>query len=213
MRLGYRGATFSEVAGAGEDRGKLLAVTFDDAFASVLSLARPILDRLGLTGTVFAVTSFADTGEPLRWPGVEHWAATEHAPELASMTWAQLRGLAADGWEVGSHSLTHPRLTSLGNEELARELSQSRARCSEAMGVECTAIAYPYGAVDPRVVAATLAAGYRHGAALPARWHGPRPLEHPRVGVYFPDGMGRFRIKVSPAGRRLRKFLPRPRRP
>lgn len=57
LRRGYSGATFTEAATAPAN-GKLLAVTFDDAFRSVLEYAFPILSRLGLPGTVFVPTSF-----------------------------------------------------------------------------------------------------------------------------------------------------------
>ena len=56
VRRGYRGATFSEVVAA-RGRGRLLAVTFDDAYRSVLELALPILQRAGMPATVFAPTA------------------------------------------------------------------------------------------------------------------------------------------------------------
>ena len=54
LERGYRGVTFADAVRG--SAGKLMAVTFDDAFHSVLALARPILDRLGVPGTVFVPT-------------------------------------------------------------------------------------------------------------------------------------------------------------
>ena len=51
VRRGYRGVTFEQAVRAPHER--TVAVTFDDAYRSVLELARPILDRLGLPATVF----------------------------------------------------------------------------------------------------------------------------------------------------------------
>ena len=53
--------------------GKTVVVTFDDAYLSVLELARPILDRLGLPATVFVPTDWPARDEPMRWPGIDQW--------------------------------------------------------------------------------------------------------------------------------------------
>jgi peptidoglycan/xylan/chitin deacetylase (PgdA/CDA1 family) len=205
---GYRGATFA-AALTPPARGRVLAVTFDDAYQSVLERAFPVLERLGLPGTVFVPTAFADTARPMRWPGIAHWLGSPYEDELLPMSWEQLRRLRAAGWEIGAHSVTHPRLTRLGDRELAIELRDSRLACEAGVGAPCASIAYPYGDVDARVVAAARDAGYAFGAALPTSFHRPRPLEWPRVGVYHADSDRRFALKVSPSVRRLRASLRR----
>jgi peptidoglycan/xylan/chitin deacetylase (PgdA/CDA1 family) len=205
-RRRYHGVTFSEAVQR-RARGKVVAVTFDDAFASI-ELARPVLEAAGWPATVYAVTDFAATARPLHWEGVSQWAGTEHAAELASLDWGALAELRDTGWEIGSHTVTHPFLTQLPDDELDRELTESRRAVEAALG-SCSSIAYPYGDVDPRVVAATAAAGYTTAAALPARWNDVGALEWPRVGVYHPDDLRRFRLKSSQLVRRARGRLRR----
>ena len=105
-------------------------MTFDDAFSSVLERVLPILQRLGIPATVFAATRFAPRGERLIWDGIDHWGSGPHADELASMSWGELRDLAAFGWEVGSHTRTHLHLTKLPDPELQQELRISREECA-----------------------------------------------------------------------------------
>lgn len=205
---GYEPLTFSRAV-LDPPSGKAMVVTFDDAFRSVLELGLPVLERLGVPATVFAVTAFADGGRPLAWAGIDQWPGGPHEDELASMSWQDLRGLEARGWEVGSHTRTHPRLTSLTDAQLVAELDGARADCAAALGHECDAIAYPYGDVDARVVKAAQAAGYRAGAALPSRVHRGHPLEWPRAGIYWNDDLGRFRLKVSRAVRAGRMLVRR----
>jgi peptidoglycan/xylan/chitin deacetylase (PgdA/CDA1 family) len=200
---GYRGATFT-AALTQRAPGRTLVVTFDDALRSVRELAVPVLDRLGLAATVFAPTAYVGSDRPMSWPGIDHWLGTPHGPELLPLSWGELRELVAAGWEVGSHSRTHPRLTQLDDSELARELSRSKEECEQRLGRPCTSIAYPFGDVDGRVAAAAARAGYRAGAALSARPHRPRRLEWPRYGVSREDSAARFRRQVSPLVRRLR---------
>lgn len=202
-RRGYRGETFSNAI-LRRPRGKVVVVTFDDAYASVVELAEPILTALDLPGTVFAVTAFAESGAPLSWPGIDHWQETEHEHELRGLDWSRLAGLVDLGWEVGSHTGTHPHLTRLDDETLARELGRSRADCERALGRDCLAVAYPYGDMDERVVAAARAAGYTTAAALSRTLTRGRPLAWPRIGIYQPDTRRRFTLKVSPPVRLVR---------
>jgi peptidoglycan/xylan/chitin deacetylase (PgdA/CDA1 family) len=201
LRRGYRGVPFSEAVTAGGGDPKL-AVTFDDAYRSVLEIARPVLDRLGLPGTVFATTDHPGTGRPVRWEGVERWIGGPDQHELVPMDWDDLGRLAEAGWEVGSHTRSHPRLTALDDAALREELEGSRVLLEERLGRACRAVAYPYGDVDARVAAAATAAGYSTGAALPGPRRAALPLAWPRVGVYHGDGPRRFAMKVAPLTRR-----------
>jgi peptidoglycan/xylan/chitin deacetylase (PgdA/CDA1 family) len=192
---GGRSATLAELIAGRNPRS--FAITFDDAYASVAERAFPVLDRLGVRATVFATTAHPDSGRPLSWPGIEEWLGTEWEPELRPSSWDQLRDLAAAGWEVGSHTRTHERLTTLADDALAAELRLSREDCERELGAACTSIAYPYGATDERVGAAAAAAGYRFGAALDGEVaRDPDPMRWPRLGVYPADGDLRFRAKA-----------------
>jgi peptidoglycan/xylan/chitin deacetylase (PgdA/CDA1 family) len=201
---GYRGVPASEALD-GSASGRVVAITFDDAYRSVLELAKPILDRLGMRASVYPATDWPDRDGPMSWPGIDQWVGGPHEHELACLGWDELRALADEGWEVGSHTCTHPRLAELGSEEqIADELTRSREVCEERMGQRCRSIAYPYGSYDERVVAAAEAAGYEFGLTLPHGLHAARPLAWPRIGIYHADRTYRWRLKLSPTVRRLR---------
>ena len=199
-RRGYRGVTFSELVAGGE--GKRVAITFDDAYHSVGRLAKPLLDGVGFPATVFVPSDFPGSDQPVAWDGVDHWIGGPHEKELIPHSWGELGALADEGWEIGSHTRSHPHLTTLDDERLDAELQGSKQRCEGELDRPCLSIAYPYGDFDSRVSAAAARAGYRAGATLSL--HAARPLEWPRVGVYSIDAGWRYRLKVSPALRRLR---------
>lgn len=200
---GYRGATFTDVV-EGRTQGRALAVTFDDNFRSVLELAKPILDRHGFPGTLFVPSDWPDDRRPMRWPGIDRWLDTPHEAEMESLAWDELRELAAAGWEVGSHTCSHPHLPACDDAALAHELRASKARIEEELGRPCTSIAYPYGDVDDRVAAATGEAGYLAGGTIPRVLRTCEPLRWTRTPIFHDDDVRRFRRKVSPAIRRLR---------
>jgi peptidoglycan/xylan/chitin deacetylase (PgdA/CDA1 family) len=201
---GYRGATFSDAITATRP-GRTLAVTFDDAYRSVFELARPILAKLGLPGTVFVPTAYAGSERPMAWPGVDQWVGGPHERELIPMSWEELAILAQEGWEIGSHTHTHPRLPQLDPQALRGELTRSRAECEERLERPCRSLAYPYGDHSPEVVAATIAAGYETAGAVSGRVRTPHAHLWPRDGIYRDDGAVTFRVKVSPLVRRLRR--------
>jgi peptidoglycan/xylan/chitin deacetylase (PgdA/CDA1 family) len=204
LARGYVPQAFTDavVAPAGP---RVLSVTFDDAYASVPALAAPVLARLGVPGTVFVPTGFMGSDEPMSWDGIEGWHDTPHRDELRPASWEALRRLADRGWEIGAHTVTHPHLPTLDDLGLVRELSRSKRAVEAALGRPCRSIAYPYGDVDARVVAAAAQAGFATGAGLPSgRLAGEAPLCVPRVGLYEHDAPWRRVLKTAPPLRRLR---------
>jgi peptidoglycan/xylan/chitin deacetylase (PgdA/CDA1 family) len=151
----------------------------------------------------------------MAWVSLEQWAGTEHEDELRCMSWDDLRALVAAGWEIGSHTATHPKLTSLADAELDLELVSSKARCEEEVQRPCEALAYPFSDHDRRVMDRARAAGYSSAVildndlAIP-----PGSLVRPgqpremfgllREGVYRRDGWPRLAAKTSLLARRAR---------
>jgi len=190
---GYRGATFSSVVGW-RQRQPVVAITFDDAFTSVARIAAPILERVGWPGTVFVPTEPALEGGWMYW--IDPAVRAEHAEAMRQLSAEQLSALAEAGWEIGSHSRTHRLLSRLDDEELGAELSLSRAELAGIAGA-CTAISYPWGEVDPRVVDAARQAGYASGTGLAGRYRWDDPMVMPRIAIDGVDGAFRTALKTS----------------
>ena len=172
LERGYEGATFSEAVNRPLAE-RTLAVTFDDSYRSVIELAAPVLARLGVPGTVFVPTTAAGSERPMAWPGIDHWLGGPREQELMPMSWDELRELAMAGWEIGSHTRTHPRLPELEDEKLRTELEGSRSDIEERIDGPCTSLAFPYGDFDAKVVAATRAAGFTAAGGLAGRVASP----------------------------------------
>jgi peptidoglycan/xylan/chitin deacetylase (PgdA/CDA1 family) len=211
LRRGYTPVTVRDAARA-RGHGRRLAITFDDALRSVATRALPVLERLGAVATVYAPSQFLADGAPMAWPEVAGHLATEHAAELEGMTIEELRDIARRGWEVGSHTRSHPWLPTLDDAALAHELAGSKAELEGLLELPIRTLAYPFGAFDERVAKAALTAGYEAAVTLPDRvpaWpRSPDPLARmmlPRIGIYEKDDERRFRLKVSRPVRALRR--------
>jgi peptidoglycan/xylan/chitin deacetylase (PgdA/CDA1 family) len=184
LERGYRAATFTAAVLAPPWR-RTLAVTFDDGERVVATHARPVLDRLGVPATLF-VSSGLVGGHDL-------------------LTWEELRVLSEAGWEIGAHGRSHTALPALDEEELRAELVVPRERIAAELGRACRSLAYPFGAVDERVLLAAAEAGYEAGALLGETGvRAGSPLAWPRVGIGAADGPLRFRVKTDPLARGIR---------
>jgi peptidoglycan/xylan/chitin deacetylase (PgdA/CDA1 family) len=206
-RAGYRGMAFSEAVRGGHS-GRVVAITFDDGYRSVAELAKPVLDRYGYPATLFVPTDWTGSERPMRWPGIDRWLGTEHEAALHPLGWSELGELAAAGWEIGSHTCSHPHLSQLDDTALRNELTVSKESIEAELGRACTSLAYPYGDFDERVLAATRSAGYECACTIPRVLAPALPLRWPRVSIYHDDDLARFHAKVSPRVRRLRSSPP-----
>jgi len=117
---------------------KTVALTFDDGYRTTCELAQPILEKYGFPATVFLATDFIDGDRPFPW-----LPATEKE-NLLPMTWPQAKRLAAQGFEVGSHTARHAFLPSMTGTEIEKELAKSRRALVDRIGTEKSALSLPY---------------------------------------------------------------------
>lgn len=206
-RRGYRALTLSEALEGGAPR-RSMVVTFDDAYTSILERGLPVLDALGIAATVFVPTDAADSAGLMEWSELARWVGTEHEEELRCMSWEELRRLAGRGWEVGSHTCSHPHLTEIDTNRAERELSLSRQRCEEELQRPCSSLAYPFGSYDRGVRELVAASGYGAAVTLDERivepLAGRGPLDVPREAIYRETGWLTFALKTSRIVRRVR---------
>ena len=155
---GLRGVSMTELLDAHADgrADSLVGLTFDDGYADFARHVMPVLDRYSFTATVFVVAGVLG--------GENGWDAP--GPRKRLMTADQVRAAAAEGMEIGSHSLTHARLTDVPTRVLADEVNRSRVVLGDVLGDDITGFCYPYGAVGTREIAAVRAAGYSYACAV-----------------------------------------------
>jgi len=187
---GYSGLTFGECERRRADKSlpeKVVVFTFDDAFESVQHAAT-ILDEVGWVGTIFVVTDFAGEDNRLSWFGLD--------PGGVGLNWNALREMSSRGWEIGSHTCSHPLLTSLPDLDLEKELRDSRSRIESEVG-NCRVLAYPYGIGDSRTAEAVQGCGYTAACTLTGAHTTDTPYLRPRLRLESRDVNARLMVKTS----------------
>src|SRR5712691_11273092 len=122
------------------------SVTFDDGFLSVIENALPELKKHGIPCTVFIISDFL--GKVPAW--AEEYSA-EDEPERIVTREALVR-MPSDLVVVGSHTMTHPRLTTVSPAAAARELVESRRQLEKWLGKEVRLFSFPYGAFNVSLI-------------------------------------------------------------
>lgn len=185
------------LAGERPDRNVLL--TFDDAYDDLYTELMPELRRRKLRPLVFVVVDcIGKTNE---------WDANQPVRKRSTLTLEQMRKMQRAGVVFGSHSLTHPLLTSLSDCELRREVSDSRAKLEDLLGAPVEWFGYPYGDADRRVRAAVVDAGYKAAVTTNGgfnRWMDPLALN--RWEVSDQDWLMDFALKLA-TGRDVRRGI------
>ncbi len=139
-----------------------VVITIDDGYRSIYEKAYPLLKKYGYTATTYLYNNFLPGGKN-------------------ALTVAQIKEMAADGFEFGSHSATHPILTLkqktkkgkkylMDDREylkfLETEIVGSKEYLEDKTGLVMDTIAYPYGAYSEEVIAFVKKAGYKAGFSV-----------------------------------------------
>ena len=184
---------------AGEARG-LVGLTFDDGYEDFLHTALPILERLSFSATVFVVAGML--GEENSWQ--QH---SEPRPRLRLLGAKGVRKVSERGMEIGSHTLTHPRLSGLDWTKLVREVSESRQILSEIVDMPVDGFCYPYGDLDKAAVQVVRETGYAYACATKKQVENT-VYDWPRIYVGDKDSSLRLgtKLRVNSIGVRSRKL-------
>jgi peptidoglycan/xylan/chitin deacetylase (PgdA/CDA1 family) len=122
-----------------------VVLTIDDGFRDCVA---PLLRAAKANPLLFVPTSAV--GSPAAW-----------LDDVPVASWQELASLESAGVAIGSHTRTHARLTSVDDEALHEELRAPVVDLRANLRRPSSILSYPYGAVDERVRAAAVGAGYR----------------------------------------------------
>jgi peptidoglycan/xylan/chitin deacetylase (PgdA/CDA1 family) len=157
-------------------------VTFDDGFQNIIENALPELRQRGIPATVFVVSGAL--GATPNWTDFSGGADPEMGEPL--LTAEQLRSLPCDLVEIGSHTVTHPQLPAMSEQQARTELAASRTMLEQITGRKVKLFSFPYGSANAELVKWCREEGYEHVF-----------ITHPRHDVSGSNGVV-ARVKVDP---------------
>ena len=121
---------------------RAFVITFDDGYQTVYEEAFPVLQRYGMSATVFLTVGARGTAKP-----------ADRLPVLsgrAMLSWGEIWEMRRGGIEFGAHTLTHPDLTRVPFDQVEAEVHDSKVILEDTLGAPVASFAYPYGRYDDR---------------------------------------------------------------
>lgn len=158
----------------------VVAITFDDGFASVIESAVPILAERNLPATVFCVAGHLG--------GENDWSSAHDGSYRSRLASASaLAELAAGAFEIGSHGMEHTPVAGAPEPVLRREIVNSRQALEDALDTPVTSYAYPYGALPGSLGRALVADTYDGACTTSLRRvsEDTDPRQLPRVDAHY----------------------------
>ena len=144
------------------DRAGALTYTFDDNLRDQYTVGVPMLNEFGLKGTFFVIPGkTSDT--------VEDAERRQHDKRAwGTITWTELKEMAAQGHEIASHTWTHPGLAKLTPEEVEAQFVQANEAIRAKLGLAPLTLAFPFNQSTPGIQAVAL----KHYVAFRSYQHG-----------------------------------------
>ena len=198
LRSRYRIISLSDFVRAHRAKKKLpphsVVLTFDDGFRNFSTVAAKELLSRGLSATIFIVIDKTDNGD---YPQARGQAIL--TDDNSHLSWTDVKRLALDGFEFGSHSYSHPRLLTLPPEAVRKELAESRAALITQLGSSNFALSYPHGQTSEEISRLAESLGYSCGLT---GWLGGNSLSTNlfalnRTVVASDDDLATFAARVS----------------
>lgn len=162
------------------EKASAVALTFDDGMRTLATAAAPVLAELSAPATLFLTTGFV--GRDNGWP-----SQPASSPRMPLMGWSELSALKAGGWDIQAHTVTHPDLRTVSDDQLSEELGAPIETIDKQLGHRPTLLAYPYGYFDERVERHAARVYSRALSTRMARLDGDDRGSHriPRLDTYY----------------------------
>ena len=198
LRSGYECVSLEEAFRSGQPlhQGKRFAITIDDGYKDNYTHAFPVLQRLGVKATIFVATYYLDSGALFPWVRPDDYG--EMTPDDFPMTWEDLDEMVESGYvEVGSHTMTHPMLSTLDSGAAYTEIRDSKEILEERYHRETPLFCYPAGNFNQETISLVQKAGYAAAVVSPDRYLEETPFTLRRVGLDRGTTPLLFQIKIS----------------
>ncbi len=151
---------------------KSIVLTFDDGYLNNYSVVLPMLQNRNMKATFFIHTD-----------AMENKNSLDYYPQVK---WEQVYEIDRNPlFSVYSHSINHRNLLNLTDQELEKEIAQSKAIYEERLGGKRPFFSYPMGHYDARVIKMIRKHGYTMAFSVSERGFYAQPPQYSIPRIYM----------------------------
>ncbi len=121
-----------------------IVITFDDGYKDVFTNGYPILKMYNIPAMVFITTDFIE-GKSLHYAPHLNPLPGEERRQEDMMSWEDILEMSDNNISIGSHSVSHPKLSLIGDDEVEIEVKKSKDIIQRHIKRDITCFSYPYG--------------------------------------------------------------------
>ena len=186
---GWHTDLFRELHNASALPEKTVILTFDDGYADNYEGAFLPLTEHNLKATWFIATDCIGK--------YSHWMGSP-SPQTQMLTVEQLLQMEKAGMEIGSHTCSHPDLTTLSYQQQLDEMTKSKQILESIIHGKISSFAYPYGRYNTDSIEAAKDADYQLACTVRPGWFGSEmnPLLVRRITIFANDSVSTLARKL-----------------
>ncbi len=163
-----------------------IVITFDDGYSDNFHHAYPLLKKHNFPATIFLISDFIDDKEG------------------KYLSQSQIDEMERNNISFGSHTISHRILTRLTNEEVVREIRDSKAMLESRLGRNVNSFAYPVGTradFNEEIMGIVKACKYSYACSNMYGMNGEKAdfFALKRIGIETTDNLFIFKKKIEGA--------------
>jgi peptidoglycan/xylan/chitin deacetylase (PgdA/CDA1 family) len=176
-----------------------IILTFDDGFKDTYKYAPGTLIKYSQTAVFYLVVG--KIGDKSNW-------IPEDGRDIPLMNWEEVHQLHSSGFQIGSHTMSHPRLNEIPGDVCRQEIAESKIILDEFLGKNVDHFCYPYGSYNEDVKEIVAETGYSSATSTKeglSDWDDD-PFTLKRIDINSNDNLLDFIFKLK-FGRNVKHFI------
>lgn len=197
----YKPATFLDITKiitgtTKEPTSPVFVINFDDGYKNILQ-TKDYLKNKNIKPVLFVLAK------------PENADQTELKNTNEFLTKDDIKSLISDGWEIGSHGVTHKDFWTLSPADIQKEIIESKKILEQTYGINIRYFSYPRGRYSKEIIEAVKNAGYELGVSMDDGdiTVGTNPYILPRIGIDKTHEFDEFKLTMLEPVVQTRKFI------
>jgi len=191
LNFGFEFTTLSGLT-ANRNKSNLIALTFDDGYQDIYTYAFPVLRNYNIPATIFLIANVIGCDNS--------WDVNLGGIRYRHLDSDEIKELLQNGWEMGSHGLSHHLLVGMPSSQMQAELQTSKEIIESRFNTKVRFFCAPFGKLNRKIIEMAQQVGYQGLCGFfPFKYYHLNPPDYLllRLAVYPFDSLAAIKRKLA----------------